>query len=375
MRKDTLPEAPRAVTADNARILEIGTHATMKSAFPERTTLLSTYHRLLKPLEFYQPFSLRSAWQAWRRIRRGEIDLIVVAVPAYAPWNFRQLKAILGPPFNPLGSLVRIWGIQALRVVATTTPIVAIDNEDSRTIASHNLFLLDKARLFFKRELPVDRWQVFQHTAHAGIPGYRFRMKPRNRRRVEKLRPLSLGVTPSWQVPAQMNFPTKTADVFAALTLEGGTTVRNEGIVQLRALKAQGVAVDIAKDRLAPADYAARMSRAWLTWSPEGLGWECFRHYEAPLMCSVPVINTPTIARYRPLVAGVHAVYYSPDEPGGLANAIKAALADKARLRAMAETARAHVLAHHVRPRPLADAILRMGLGLEEAPGGVSLAE
>ena len=42
-------------------------------------------------------------------------------------------------------------------------------------IARHNLFLLDRAKYFFKRELPVDRWQVFQRTGHVGLPGPRFR--------------------------------------------------------------------------------------------------------------------------------------------------------------------------------------------------------
>jgi glycosyltransferase involved in cell wall biosynthesis len=115
------------------------------------------------------------------------------------------------------------------------------------------------------------------------------------------------------------------------------------------------------------------MSAAWLTWSPEGLGWQCFRHYQAPLAFSVPLINEPTIARYRPLIDGVHAFYYQPDDPDSLGRVIRAALADQAQLRTIASAARAHVLANHIQPRPLADALVRMGLGLEEAPGGVDL--
>ena len=113
------------------------------------------------------------------------------------------------------------------------------------------------------------------------------------------------------------------------------------------------------------------MARAWLTWSPEGLGWECFRHYEAPFAFSVPIINSPTIIRYRPLIDGIHAFYYCPDEPNALAEKVKTALGDKKRLREMAERAHAHVLKYHLRPQPFAANLLRMGLGLEEAPGGV----
>jgi hypothetical protein len=362
---------PKPIDPEAARIVEIGWGGMIKAAFPDRTRLLWTYHKLAEPISFYEPFSLRAAIEVWREIRKGNIDLIVVWVSPYAPWNFRQLKALVSRPFRPLRSLVRIFGIQALRFLRTTTPIIAIDNEDPRTIAAHNVFLLDKAKYFFKRELPVDRWQVFQHTTHAGMPGARFRSRPVNRARISKLRPISIGV--SAPHADEMPFPEKSTDVFVALTLEGGTTVRNQGIEQLRRLGRDGVLVDIAEHRLEYAEYVARMARSWLTWSPEGLGWDCFRHYEAPLAYSVPVMNRPTIARYAPLVDGVHAFYYDPDESDSLANRIKAALGDKDTLRAISSKARAHVLAYHVRPRPLADAVVRMGLGLIDAPGAVSL--
>jgi len=361
------------INPPTARIIEIGCHAIMKSAFPDHVRLLWTYRKMSEPLSVYEPFSLRAALQIWRQMRAGQIDLIVVWVSPYAPWNFRQLKAVIGRPFQPWKSLIRIFGIQALRFLRTETPILAIDNEDPRTIAAHNLFLLDKAKYFFKRELPIDRWQVFQHTAHAGLPGARFRSNPKNRIRVEKLRPISIGVTPHEPVPEQMPVPEKSVDVFVAITLEGGTTVRNEGIERIRKLAASGLVLDIVEGRIEHSEYMERMARAWLTWSPEGLGWECFRHYEAPLVYSIPVINSPTIIRYAPLQDGVHAIYYQADEPCSLGDKIISALADKERLRRIAQTARSHVLKFHVRPRPLADALLRIGLGLDEPPSGVEL--
>jgi len=357
-----------------ARIVEIGCHAVMKSAFPDRTRLLWTYYKVSEPQSFYEPFSLRAAWQVWQQARAGKIDLIVVWVSPYAPWNFRQLRAIFSRPFQPWRSLIRILGVQALRFLSTATPIIAIDNEDARTISGHNLFLLDKAKYFFKRELPIDRWQVFQHTAHAGLPGARFRSSPKNRRRIEKLRPISVGVTPQGPVSPQIPFPEKSFDVFVALTLEGGTTVRNQGIEQIRKLAESGLVLDIVEGRIAHSEYMKRMASAWLTWSPEGLGWDCFRHYEAPLVCTVPVINSPTIVRYEPLQDGVHAIYYQPDEPGNLGDKIRSALNDKDRLRLIAQAARLHVLKYHIRPQPLANTLLRIGLGFGEPPSGVFLA-
>ena len=57
----------------------------------------------------------------------------------------------------------------------------------------------------------------------------------------------------------------------------------------------------------------------------------------------MPLINQPTIERHRPLIGGVHALYYDP-EPGFLTAAIEAALADKDRLRAIARAGKAHVM-------------------------------
>jgi hypothetical protein len=111
-------------------------------------------------------------------------------------------------------------------------------------------------------------------------------------------------------------------------------------------LRDRGITVDIPQSRLPLPEFYQRASRAWLVWSPEGLGWDCFRHYEAPACGSVPVINQPTIERHQPLIAGEHAFYYDPVH-GQLTRTIVAALADKERLLAMAHAGGAHVMAHH----------------------------
>ena len=73
--------------------------------------------------------------------------------------------------------------------------------------------------------------------------------------------------------------------------------------------------------RLSLPEFYQRAARAWLVWSPEGLGWDCFRHYEAPACGSVPVINQPNIERHQPLVHGEHAFYYDRS-PGELTRTI-----------------------------------------------------
>jgi hypothetical protein len=350
------------------RILEIGAHAEITLAFPDQTRLFWTYYKSRTPVPSQELFSLELAWRIWRDLRAGKIDLIVAWCSPYSPWNFRELKGVLRAPFRPVTNLVRIIGVQWLRLVPGAIPIIAIDNEDSRVIAWHNLFLLDRAKYFFKRELPVDRWQVFQRTGHVGLPGPRFRRKGKNRARIRKLHPISLGVSGTEDSLLISGFPPKVTDIFVGVSADGLSTVRDQGIAQLRFLAKQGIIVDFAEQRLEYRAYMQRMSHAWLSWSPEGLGWDCFRHYEAPLAWSVPIMNSPTITRYMPLLDGIHGFYYQPDDERSLAQVVKSALADKVRLEAMATEARRHVLAFHMRPRPFADLIV--GAALERSHGG-----
>ncbi len=102
------------------------------------------------------------------------------------------------------------------------------------------------------------------------------------------------------------------------------------------------------KNVLAYAEYMQRMAQAWLVWSPEGFGWDCYRHYEAAFAGSVPVINRPANSRPRPYEDGVECFYYDP-VGDDLERVLKLALEDKERLRAMAVRGREKVLANFTR--------------------------
>jgi hypothetical protein len=95
-------------------------------------------------------------------------------------------------------------------------------------------------------------------------------------------------------------------------------------------------------------DFIAALARSWLVLSPEGYGWDCYRHYEACLAGSVPVINRPSYHRPLFLQHGVHCFYYDLGQ-GSLAALLLAVLANKDRLMGMAEAGREHVLANHTR--------------------------
>lgn len=349
--------------ASTARVLEIGDHGLAKWAYPDRTTLLWTGWR---SRGHYEQGSFDcTPWrfaQAMRELHGGRYDLVIVHLLARSPWLPRYwLRSLARQPSKPIAALTRVSGTSWLRAVSIPVPLVAVDLQDSFSIGRHNFFLLDRADVVFKRELPVDRWQTLAYSGHPFLPTRRIRSNLRWQRRLEKLRPIAL---PVMAIDAsgfwQGEFPEKTIDVFFAGNAEVNSWVRRAGIVELRELAARGLKIEIVTNPLPQTEFYRRMSQAWLAWAPSGYGWESYRKAEAAQCLSVPVVNSPTIERYRPLRAGEHVVEYEV-EPGGLTRAIEAALADKDRLKQMAHAARQHALAHHV-PTAVVDHVIEAGL-------------
>jgi hypothetical protein len=330
------------------RILEIGGQPLAHLAVPDQTEF---YWTGTKPRAYAkQALGPMNFIRAMRKLRRGQFDLLIVHAPQYAPWHPRSFLTVLRDwnILAPVGLFATF--VSRLIHLFHNTPIAVIDLDDSNRIGRHNYFLLRACVAFFKRELPIDRWQVFCHAFFPNFPGRAWRSSAGHIEMVEKLRPISYGPTALYfglfSMPQQPPSPQKSSDIFFAGTVTGNSTVRLDGLLELRALRDEGYVVDIPDKRLAPDEFFRRMSAAWLAWSPSGLGWECSRHYEAALVGSVALMNTPTIALDLPLQDGVHCAHYSV-EPGGLRQVARRALADKARLRDLARAACKHVMLHH----------------------------
>ncbi len=346
------------------RIVEIGEKPFMKQALPHQTMFFSTWpeedERKLVDDQNYV-VSLANLKALWRVLREPQTSLVVCHPPFYSPWHWRWLVRIMFDrrTAHRLRSFPRTMGSQVLRS-RITAPIAILDHSDLPIINRNNFFLLDRCRLYFKRELPPDRWRVFLKTAHANLPTPRFRELTHNQARIDKLRPISLGVPLSAPSPFPALPTRKTSDIFFAGRIKGSSFIRQKALSELLALRERGFVIDVAEQQLDQSEFYRRCGQARLTWSPEGLGWDCFRQYEAAMCGSVPLLNQPTIERYQPLLHGKHAVYYDIEE-SGLTNAAVNALADKPRLEAMGQAARAHVLVHHT-PHAIARHIVRTSL-------------
>ena len=352
------------------RILEVGGDPFFAIAVPKQTEFLWAGAKSnISGMAVLGPIKLI---RTLMKLRRGEVDLLVVNAFQYAPWHPRSLLTVLRDWHirAPLG----LFSIFAIRLLHRfhSVPTAAIDMSDSCLIARHNFFLLKACRAFFKRELPSDHWLVFCKLGYPSFPGRRWRSKANHVAMVAKLKPISYGAPSiSFGLMPVLNeppTPKKEVDIFFSGSINANSTLRVAGLGELHALAKEGYVIDVHADRMPPAEYFQRMAAAWLAWSPAGLGWDCGRHYEAPALGTVPLMNTPTIMRDTPLRGGDHCVLYPP-EPGGLASAARSALADKHRLREMASAAARHVARHHtIRARAERVAVIVLGMNLEGIP-------
>ena len=300
---------------ENLKILELGEFALFKRTLPQQTTLVFTgmnrrsvagvEHRAFRPTLL--PWLITA-------LRRGEHDLVVCYAPENPLWDRRAPL-----PQNLQRLLVRLLKIRSLGTyvlrIPTRIPKAVLDCNDACVIRAHNFPLLERCTCFFKRELPVD----FSKACVNSVAAYR---TPRDvvgspffKRHAGKLKPISPGLPPEIVAMAESLRREKTTDIFFA-GVSSHSTIRARGMEQLRSLQSEGYRVDVSEGGLSKADYLERCSRAWLTWSPEGYGWDCFRHVESCLCRSVPVISQPTIYRYKPLLNGVHCFHYDVEDDG-----------------------------------------------------------
>ncbi len=360
-----MPEGYERMSAPptTGRILEIGEIGLFHWAMPDRTdALYSSYRADLRTGRSY--LGLRTLLKAFRDIRANRYELVVLHPPMYPGWHWRSFFAafkftmLKGRPRDLYGAVTSPIYFALLRMLPSCR-VIAVERADSFGLPRHAFFLLDLAEAYYKRELPYDHWQVFFGSAHRRLPGKNFRLKKCWSRRLAKLRPIGLGLPRRQAEQAEAAFPAeKTSDVFFAGSIAGNSSVRAAVPALIEKLKAAGFTVDVPDRHLPVEEFMKRCAQAWITLSPSGLGWDCYRHMEAALAGSVPLVSAPTIDRYRPLTIGEQCLCYHPDEDRIVA-IVGAALADKERLGAMALSARQHVMEHLTEPAICLDLLAR----------------
>jgi len=265
--------------------------------------------------------------------------------------------------FYGFGPWIILWLLQGVEV-----PLVVVDRKDDPCVIPPQFFgLLKKCRAYYWRELPLKIENGFMYTDGRMEDTSAVRKTRIFCNHRHKIKPLSLGLNYD-AVAKRVDFKCpKEIDVFFAGTSKG-EMARESGLKILEELKQEGLAIEILTGQtLSRQVFLEICARSWLVYSPEGHGWDCFRHYEACAVGSVPLINYPRIHRHHPLIDQEHALYYGV-EGSDLKRVIKTALADKDRLREMGVAARDFVLQHHTHEK-LFDYILQPVMNPEDVAG------
>jgi hypothetical protein len=337
----------------NPRILELGNLCLFKRGLPEQTTLIWAGHRTD---DVPVPDCRQLSWPVFRQIRRslasGAFDLVACYPPELPPWREARSRKSLRQ---------RLLYHILLRDPKLTgsTPFAVLDYSDRTPIRRHNHHLWKRASWYFKRELPVSREELLLGTARRFDSAGAILQSRLYRKNEHKLFPTSIGLSLERLTDIPEKPLEKTTDIFFSGRMD--SEVRRRGLPELLELSRFGIKVDVPPTPLPRKEFYERCARAWLAWSPEGLGWDCFRHYESSACRSVPIINRPRITWHRPMEEGVHGFFYEPSG-GNLTAVVRAALADKEKLRAMAAAGREHVLRHHTH-RAICEYILRRTIG------------
>jgi hypothetical protein len=341
---------PTQPSPDFGKVLEVGSVRLLAGIKDYSVHFVDTRFSILPGLSLLArlKYAVKHALSLFNEIRRPEYRLIVCRCFGRFAWS-RNHSWIT----NTIRWLMRQFLAFCIDRRSRSANLVIVDFDDELTIDRRDLRLLKECDLYFKRELAQNAWTNLLR-AQPLLGEYQAMMQdPRFRKMIGKFRPISLGI-PEEQLAAiqsihakRNGLAKKQFDIFFAGSIDH-STVREMGVHWLQQLKSEGYAVYLPEGGLPSREFNEALSASWLVWSPEGSGWDCFRHYEVCLAGSVPVINFPTIRRYAPLEDGVHCIYYGI-EGDDLLRKIKTALVDKPRLIEMAQAGRQYVLGHHTR--------------------------
>lgn len=213
-----------------------------------------------------------------------------------------------------LGTCWCAWD-KAYRLISALTrarevPFCVIDRSDSTVLDPRIMRFLNLATLVFKREFPRNAINLFLYSTPRDIEPWR--NLQRFGATLSKIKPISLGLKRAQIPPSDLLLLNKDIDVFWA----GNSSicpVRWRGIELLGGLKENGLNVFIPDEPLSKMEFLEKVARSFLVWSPEGIGYQCYRTFEAALCASVPVLSHPTIWQHAPFENGLHSIHYSAD--------------------------------------------------------------
>jgi len=289
-------------------------------------------------------------------LQPGRFDLAVVDAREFcflrrhaslADGLFRLVKFSLKSP-RAVGNLLLFR-----RILQLGLPVAWINRTDRGGVPDGSAWFFDRCHAAFIREMHPDPRMAFLGledcpSLSRKLSGWK-ESPARYQERIQKIFPISLGL-PDADGFSGTPEPPKEWDVLYGY----GQDFRDKPLRDrlLEELKVASRRLNLKfqlVDRLPKSDWIRAMQSSHLCFSPPGVGWDCWRHYEAMAAGCVPLLTYPTILGHHPPVDGLHAFYFAP-EPGGLTRGLEQALSARPRWAEMAKTGRGWVAQHHAFP-------------------------
>jgi len=174
--------------------------------------------------------------------------------------------------------------------LAKYVPVVGVDIRDASCLMPKNRTILEKSNVYFKRELPFDRFFMY----------YPDRLTPWNEKRKKLLSyfskvygiPLGIEDDKYLELKNKRTY-SKEIDILYVGTITN--TLRKTALDYLEKLSNNTKWKIVIKESVPFDEYCDLTSKSKITLSIAGSRWECFRHYEAIALGSLPMLNKPTI--------------------------------------------------------------------------------
>ncbi len=178
----------------------------------------------------------------------------------------------------------------ALAEIRSRVPVAAVDFNDWTCLTPGDQKILQDSSFYFKRELPFNRYFLYYQKRPAPWSEWRKKLS----QGLDKVHNIPLGIEDEkyFQLKKQR---AETQDIDIFFCGEATSTPRLKAVQILQEMAASTSLNIVIDEKLPFEEYCEKTARSRITLSVSGGGWDCFRHYEAVALGSVPFIDRPTV--------------------------------------------------------------------------------
>jgi len=251
-------------------------------------------------------------------LKKKKYDLIITLVSrvdyrggkhGILSYATRKLKYSLKSNKHRLGGTLLIdW----IRAGIKLPPFVVVDDLDDPFIWPHDFELLLNCKLYFKRELPFNRFFCFRL-----FGAMLNKDKSQFITLAEKLRPIWISydmdsISAYTDINSQVSYTNRDVDIILLFNHHASYT-RPRLLNSVDDMAKKWKVISTKTGRLNKREFYEVAKRAKIAVSPDGRGWDCPKHYEFMLCGALPVFMRPTIELAYELKDGENCVFVEND--------------------------------------------------------------